>query len=67
MLEQECDKDYDYTLMEYVHYISPNDSRGTVFINDVINTASKDKFFDTREQAITYLKEQTINYLEEIK
>lgn len=60
-LEQEYDdENYEYSLMDYTYYIKVNSGVGTTFINNLTMTKhsrSKDKFFQTEEEAINYLKE----------
>lgn len=65
-LYRECDKDYEYTLTEYVYYINVENNKGTTFINDIVmlnhnHSASKDKFFDLEQKAINYLQEIKTN------
>lgn len=61
-LDRECDKDYEYTLTEYVYYIEVETNKGTIFVNDIVmlnhnHTRSKDRFFESEQDAINYLQE----------
>jgi hypothetical protein len=61
-LESVCDKEYDYILTEHVHYQVNARSINQMFTNDKnflkFGGQYLDKFFETEDQGLAYIKEQ---------